>query len=132
MFETSQALQKPAGTKKLKSKPFNQYSWSSEVESTWTSLIHWPYRTSSMYVLLWPQGGGDFMCLHYISLVPTTNDGLLFKSFEYWIVWNISDANNEIGKIYYSKALICIHISVAWKKSCSSNLCNLSYFKARS
>jgi hypothetical protein len=39
MFEASEALQKMEGMKKIKSTSFNQYSLSSEVETTWISLI---------------------------------------------------------------------------------------------
>ena len=49
MFEASEALQKPSGIKKLRSMLFHQYSWNSEVETTWISLICWAHRTSSMY-----------------------------------------------------------------------------------
>ena len=38
------------GTKKMKSMSFHQYSWNSEVETTWISLIGWHHKTSSRYV----------------------------------------------------------------------------------
>ena len=38
------------GTKKIKSTSFHQYSWNSEVETTWISLIGWQHKTSSMQV----------------------------------------------------------------------------------
>ena len=38
------------GTKKIKSTSFHQYSWNSEVETTWISLIGWHHKTSSTYV----------------------------------------------------------------------------------
>ena len=34
------------GTKKLKSTSFHQYSWNSEVETTWISLISWHHKIS--------------------------------------------------------------------------------------
>ena len=37
------------GTKKIKSTSFHQYSWNSEVETTWISLIGWYHKTSSVY-----------------------------------------------------------------------------------
>ena len=40
---------------KFKSSSFHQYSWSSEVETTWISLIGWPHRTSINYLpYFWP------------------------------------------------------------------------------
>ena len=39
------------GMKKIKSMLFHQYSWNSEVETTWISLIGWPHKTSNKYVL---------------------------------------------------------------------------------
>jgi hypothetical protein len=41
---------KSRGQKKVKPKSFHQYSWNSEVETTWISLIGWPHKTSSKYV----------------------------------------------------------------------------------
>ena len=38
------------GTKK-KSTSFQEYSWNSEVEATWISLIGWHNKTSTIYVL---------------------------------------------------------------------------------
>ena len=35
------------GTKKIKSRSFHQYSWNSEVDTTWISLIGWPNKTSN-------------------------------------------------------------------------------------
>ena len=49
MFDASEALQKPVDTKKLKS--IHQYSWNSEVETTWISLLFWPHRTSNTYAV---------------------------------------------------------------------------------
>ena len=52
-FRSSQFLRLPRpcnksrGQKKMKPKSFHQYSWNSEVETTWINLICWPYRTSS-------------------------------------------------------------------------------------
>ena len=40
------------GTKKIKSKSFHQYSWNSEVETTWTGLICWHHKTSNTLVAL--------------------------------------------------------------------------------
>ena len=60
MFEASEALQKMEGMKKIKSMSFHQYSWNSEVEATWISLIGWHHKTSSTYStnneqLQWPK-----------------------------------------------------------------------------
>ena len=49
MFEASEALQKPEGTKKIKTTLFHWYSWNSKVETTWKSLICWRHRTSNTY-----------------------------------------------------------------------------------
>ena len=49
MFEASEALQKMEGMKKIKSMLFHQYSWNSEVETTWISLIGWHHKTSSIF-----------------------------------------------------------------------------------
>ena len=35
------------GTKEIKSTLFHQYSWNSEVETTWISLIGWHHKTSN-------------------------------------------------------------------------------------
>ena len=37
--------------KKIKSTSFHQYSWSSEVETTWISLFGWHHKTSNTYSL---------------------------------------------------------------------------------
>ena len=37
------------GTKKIKSMSFHQYSWNSEVDTTWISLIGWHHKTSNNY-----------------------------------------------------------------------------------
>ena len=37
------------GWKKIKSTSFHQYSWNSEVETTWISLIGWHHKTSNTY-----------------------------------------------------------------------------------
>ena len=37
------------GTKKIKLMLFHQYSWNSEVGTTWISLISWHHKTSSIY-----------------------------------------------------------------------------------
>ena len=56
-FWSSQCLRllrpcnKPRGQKKIKSTLFHQYSWNSEVETTWISLIGWPHKTSRVYPL---------------------------------------------------------------------------------
>ena len=41
------------GMKKIKSTSFHQYSWYSEVETTWISLIGWHHKTSTACVLYW-------------------------------------------------------------------------------
>ena len=47
----SEALQKAAGTKKKILSSFHPYSWNSEVETTWKSLIDWRHRTFNIYLL---------------------------------------------------------------------------------
>ena len=39
------------GKKKINSSSFRQYSWNSEVETTWIRLIGWHHKTSSLDVL---------------------------------------------------------------------------------
>ena len=39
------------GTKKIKSTLFHQYSWNSEVETMWISLIGWHHKTFNTYLL---------------------------------------------------------------------------------
>ena len=39
------------GTKKIKSMSFHQYSWNSEVWTTWISLICWHHKTSTGYIV---------------------------------------------------------------------------------
>ena len=51
MFEASEALQKMEGMKKIKSTLFHQYSWNSEVETTWISLIGCHHKTSTLQCL---------------------------------------------------------------------------------
>ena len=36
----------------MKSMLFHKYSWNSEVETIWISLIGWHYKTSNIYVLI--------------------------------------------------------------------------------
>ena len=38
------------GDKKIKSTSFHQYSWISDVETTWISLIGWHHKTSTTYL----------------------------------------------------------------------------------
>ena len=47
----SEALQEAEGTKKMFSRLFHQYSWNSEVKTTWKGLICWQHRTSTNYVV---------------------------------------------------------------------------------
>ena len=58
MFEASEALQKPEGPKKIKTTLFHWYSWNSEVETTWNSLICWRHRTSKLLI--------DLLIVYYI------------------------------------------------------------------
>ena len=37
------------GTKKIKSTSFHLYSWNSEVETNWISLISWHHKTSNIH-----------------------------------------------------------------------------------
>ena len=51
MLEASEALHLMKGTKKIKSMSFHQYSWNSEVEKYWISLIGWHHKTSTVYCI---------------------------------------------------------------------------------
>ena len=57
MFEASVALQKMEGMKKIKSTSFHQYSWNSEVETIWISLIGWHHKTSNTHTCCGSQPG---------------------------------------------------------------------------
>ena len=50
MFEAPEAPQKMEGMKKIKSMSFHHFSWNSEVETTWISLIGWHHKTSNTYL----------------------------------------------------------------------------------
>ena len=53
MFLLLRPCRKPRpGDKKIKPTLFHQYSWNSEVETTWISLIDWPHKTSTQQS--WP------------------------------------------------------------------------------
>ena len=47
-------IKSTVGTKNLKSRSFHQYSWNSEVETTWISLIRWPHGTRRLVFSLSP------------------------------------------------------------------------------
>ena len=49
------------GTKKIKSMSLHQYSWNSEVEKTWISLIDWHHKTSTIHV-------GMYAWLHVVGV----------------------------------------------------------------
>ena len=51
MFKAFEAMHKMEGMKKIKKMLFHQYSWKSEVEKTWISLIGWPHKTSTILVV---------------------------------------------------------------------------------
>ena len=55
MFELLRPCRKPMEQFWKQIGLFHQYSWNSEVETRWISLIRWPLRTSNTYVLckLW-------------------------------------------------------------------------------
>ena len=67
MFKTSEALHKVEGTKKIKTMSFHQYSWNSEVETTWISLIGWSQKTSNKYSVDLPKMPGTLCLLVKIS-----------------------------------------------------------------
>ena len=46
MFVLLRPRNKWRGQKKIKSRSFHQYSWNSEVDTSWISLIGWPHKTS--------------------------------------------------------------------------------------
>ena len=71
MFKVSEALHKVEGTKKNKNNVAP--SWNSEVEKTWTSLIGWTHRVSSLEggVLLGNQKGDTYTQKNF----PFSNQG---------------------------------------------------------
>ena len=54
------------GMKKIKSMSFHQYSWNSEVETTWISLIGWHQKTSTAYCIV--------HCISYNFIVLILHD----------------------------------------------------------
>ena len=53
MFVLPRPRNKSRGQKKIKSRSFHQYSWNSEVDTTWISLIGWPHKTSIKQAFQW-------------------------------------------------------------------------------
>ena len=53
------------GEKKIKPRSFHQYSWNSEVEITWISLIGWHRKTSSEYT-----SKAQYQVRMYVFLLP--------------------------------------------------------------
>ena len=78
------------GQKKMKSISFHQYSWNSEVETTWIGLIGWHHKTSNRYLL-------------YISKL----NGMIFS---FSGKWQLVACQHDSA---FPKALICFHF---WKK----------------
>ena len=69
MFEASEALQQIKKKKKIKSTSFHQYSWNSEEETTWISLIGWHHKTFTIYQsILCMQQGASVTQLSKIKL----------------------------------------------------------------
>ena len=56
---------KSRGDKKIKSRSFHQYSWNSEVETIWISLISWHHKTSNKLV----QGTIKICKKHFHNLI---------------------------------------------------------------
>ena len=85
------------GTKK-KSMSFHQYSWNSEVETTWISLIGWHHKTSSKHLSLVNKVGDK--TVHCISKV--LSDETVFVDDNLWFVIISND-------ILFEKLLIESH-----------------------
>ena len=90
IFEASEALQKMEGMKKTKSTSFHHYSWNSEVETTWISLIGWHHKTSIQY--WW------FYLLMYISIYFNNNKHYLFISSGLQLVLMTAGPSNVYGQ----------------------------------
>ena len=86
------------GQKKLKSMSFHQYSWNSEVETTWISLIGWHHKTSSKHLSLVNKIGDK--TVHCISKV--LSDETVFVDDNLWFVIISND-------ILFEKLLIESH-----------------------
>ena len=63
------------GMKKTKSMLFHQYSWNSEVETTWISLICWHHKTSNPY----PHRYDRFRSFFYYICMKVNNFFLRFN-----------------------------------------------------
>ena len=87
MFEASESLQNMEGMKKIKSMSFYQYSWNSEVESTWISLIGWHHKISSAYSFMLKYSKITVCVMHCVRFLQ-----ILFVIFE--------DFDN--GQIFYT------------------------------
>ena len=82
---------KPRGQKKIKSTLFHQYSWNSEVETTWISLMGWPHKTSInnvciLLILRWKMAGWGLLQEVAIRLHGELNLQKNFKTAS----WNIN------------------------------------------
>ena len=76
-----------------KTNSFHQYSWNSEVETTWIISIGWPLRTSKTYICIkfryskkttkiWPNQKSSLRFCHYSLLIKTSKPwGRLRQSF---------------------------------------------------
>ena len=109
MFEASEALQKTEATKKLKTKSFHQYSWNSEVETTWISLIGRPHLLGSIRL----KPGFD------LGLIPKLKTDLWITLLLQRIFRSGFDAHHNWSKLWFflnvnaASEFFLLHISDA-------------------
>ena len=94
MFEASEALHKVEGTKKIKTLSFHQYSWNSEVEKTWITLIGWPHKTSTVEPL-----ANECTYHHLLSRLATYLPNWLFSVWGYLQKMVIASSSGSSSKL---------------------------------
>ena len=84
MFEASEALQNMKGMKKIESMSLHQYSWNSEIETTWIILIGWHHKTSTVKRVYLDSETAIIHFQFTISLCNLCPAGFAKLRFEYW------------------------------------------------
>ena len=72
------------GWKKIKSTSFHQYSWNSEVETTWISLIGWHHKTSILYPMNICFVASEFILLQKNSWTLFTKEFFPINVFQWY------------------------------------------------
>ena len=118
------------GTKKIKSTSFHHYSRNSEVETTWISLIGWPHKTSSMYIV----------CSAYVlvlrrspTLMTPASKVTVFKkkfSLQRTVEKACQRSLHELGKVNCTVYIWYLCCQTALTEQFSRNSRNLSFWDA--